>query len=271
MSKHLSLSDRALIEKFIAEDFTFAYIAKRLCRSPATISREIRLHRCFVDRTEDIGNDCVNYTKCLKRNACGDEGNLICPSICKLCASRDCTTICKSYVSKYCDRLKKPPYVCNGCGKEHHCRLVHAYYSAYKAHDAYKRELKESRSGIRTTVEDLERIDDLISPLIKKGQSINHIFASHADEIGVSEKTLYTYINDNVFLIRNMDLPKKVKYKVRRKKTTVLTRIEYKFRRGRTLEDFQVFTEANHAEHILNTLISCPRFFTSINLFYRQS
>lgn len=28
MSKHLSLSDRALIVKFIAEDFTFAYIAK---------------------------------------------------------------------------------------------------------------------------------------------------------------------------------------------------------------------------------------------------
>lgn len=111
--------------------------------------------------------------------------------------------------------------------------------------DAYLRELKESRSGIRTTVEDLERIDDLISPLIKKGQSINHIFASHADEIGVSEKTLYTYINDNVFLIRNMDLPKKVKYKARRKKTSVLTRIEYKFRRGRTLEDFQTFTQVN--------------------------
>ncbi|MCQ2466094.1 MAG: helix-turn-helix domain-containing protein [Clostridia bacterium] len=36
MTRHLSLSDRALIEKFIAEDFTFSYIAKRLHRSPAS-------------------------------------------------------------------------------------------------------------------------------------------------------------------------------------------------------------------------------------------
>ena len=73
MSKHLSLSDRALIEKFIAEDFTFAYIAKRLCRSPATISREIKLHRCFVERQEVTENDCIHYTKCLKRDICSDE------------------------------------------------------------------------------------------------------------------------------------------------------------------------------------------------------
>ena len=246
MSKHLSLSDRSLIEKFIAEDFTFAYIAKRLCRSPATISREIRLHRCFVERQEVTENDCIHYNKCLKRDICSDDlGKPHCSSLCKFCISLDCTKNCKSYASRHCKKLNKPPYVCNGCEKQHGCKLIHAYYSANRAHDAYLRELKESRSGIRTTVEDLERIDDLISPLIKKGQSINHIFASHADEIGVSEKTLYTYINDNVFLIRNMDLPKKVKYKARRKKTSVLTRIEYKFRRGRTLEDFQTFTQVN--------------------------
>ena len=246
MSKHLSLSDRALIEKFIAEGFTFAYIAKRLCRSPATISREIRLHRCFVERQEVAENDCMHYTKCLKRDICSDDlGKPHCTTLCKFCILLDCTKNCKSYASRHCKKLNKPPYVCNGCEKQHSCKLIHAYYSANRAHDAYLRELKESRCGIRTTVEDLERIDDLISPLIKKGQSINHIFASHADEIGVSEKTLYTYINDNVFLIRNMDLPKKVKYKARRKKTSVLTRIEYKFRRGRTLEDFQTFTQVN--------------------------
>lgn len=221
---------------------------QRLCRSPTTISREIKLHRCFVERQEVTENDCVHYTKCLKRDICSNElGKPHCTTLCKFCISLDCTKNCKSYASRHCKKLNKPPYVCNGCEKQHSCKLIHAYYSANRAHDAYKRELKESRSGIRTTVEDLERIDDLISSLIKKGQSINHIFASHAVEIGVSEKTLYTYINDNVFLIRNMDLPKKVKYKARRKKTSVLTRIEYKFRRGRTLEDFQTFTQVNPA------------------------
>ena len=245
MSKHLSLSDRALIEKFIAEDFTFAYIAKRLRRSPATISREIRLHRCFAGRLEQDSNDCINYIKCRKHGICNDENSSRCTAACSHCTKYECTKICQSYVSKRCKRLNKPPYVCNCCEKEHDCKLVHAYYSANRAHDAYKRELKESRCGIRTTVEDLERIDNLISPLIKKGQSINHIFATHADEIGVSEKTLYTYINGNVFLVRNIDLPKKVRYKTRRKKTSVLTRIEYKYRRGRTIEDFQIFTQTN--------------------------
>ena len=49
MSKHLSLADRALVERFIAQDFTFAAMAKRLERSPSTISREVKLHRVFYE------------------------------------------------------------------------------------------------------------------------------------------------------------------------------------------------------------------------------
>ena len=106
MSKHLSLSDRALIEKFIAEDFTFAYIAKRLCRSPATISREVRLHRCFVERQDVTENDCMHYTKCLKRDICSDDiGKPHCTTLCKFCISLDCTKNCKSYASRHCKKL----------------------------------------------------------------------------------------------------------------------------------------------------------------------
>lgn len=47
MSKHLTLSDRAIIEKYLAQDMPFSYIAKRLHRSPSTISREVKNHRCF--------------------------------------------------------------------------------------------------------------------------------------------------------------------------------------------------------------------------------
>ena len=36
-------------------------------------------------------------------------------------------------------------------------------------------------------------LNDLLAPLLAKGQSINHIFATHADEIGLSEKTIYNY------------------------------------------------------------------------------
>ena len=102
--------------------------------------------------------------------------------------------------------------------------------------------LKDSRRGIRTAPERLIEISKIISPLILKGQSINHIIASHGDEIGLSEKTLYNYIDSNAFAIKNIDLPKKVVYRQRRPKK-VLTKIEYKCRRGRTYEDFKTFTE----------------------------
>lgn len=48
MSKHLSLSDRVIIEKYLTLDMSFAYISRRLSRSATTISREVKSHRHFV-------------------------------------------------------------------------------------------------------------------------------------------------------------------------------------------------------------------------------
>ena len=61
---------------------------------------------------------------------------------------------------------------------------------------------------------------------IAKGQSLNHICATHLDELGISERTLYNYIDQGVFKVRNIDLPKKVVYRQRRPKK-VLTKLEY--------------------------------------------
>jgi hypothetical protein len=37
-------------------------------------------------------------------------------------------------------------------------------------------------------------MDDLISPLIKKGQSLAHILATHSDEINCSRSTHYLQV-----------------------------------------------------------------------------
>lgn len=68
MSKHLTLSDRAIIEKYLAQDMPFSYIAKRLHRSPSTISREVKNHRCFVNGYRYSDNPCINYRSCIRRN-----------------------------------------------------------------------------------------------------------------------------------------------------------------------------------------------------------
>lgn len=80
MSKHLTLSDRAIIEKYLAQDMPFSYIAKRLHRSPSTISREVKNHRCFVNGYRYSDNPCINYRSCIRRNLC-DGRNLSIPAI----------------------------------------------------------------------------------------------------------------------------------------------------------------------------------------------
>ncbi len=213
MSKHLTLSDRAIIEKYIALDMSFAYIARRLNRSATTISREVKNHRCFVNGVRYTSNDCVNYRTCLRRNLCSTESKYTCFSRCKTCTEYSCHDLCHDYVSMHCHLLDKPPYVCTCCPDEKTCKRNHAYYTAHRAHTEYVKQLSTARKGIRTSPERLMELNDLLTPLIGKGQSINHIFASHADEIGLSEKTIYNYIDMNAFHVRNIDLPKKVRYR----------------------------------------------------------
>jgi len=63
-------------------------------------------------------------------------------------------------------------------------------------------------------------LDQLISPLLKKGQSIAHIYANHAAEIPCCRKTIYNYIDRGLFQARNVDMRWRVRYKARRKKTS---------------------------------------------------
>lgn len=67
------------------------------------------------------------------------------------------------------------------------------------------------------TPEELQKLNDLISPLILNGQPLSHIFAVHADEIPVCRRTLYNYLDQHVFQTRNIDLPRRVHYKKRKK------------------------------------------------------
>ena len=60
----------------------------------------------------------------------------------------------------------------------------------------------------------------------------------------LTERTLYNYFDKNAFTTRNIDLPRKVKYKPRKKSTTSVTK-DYNYRIGRTFSDFVKFIEDN--------------------------
>lgn len=94
--------------------------------------------------------------------------------------------------------------------------------------------LKESLS-----FKEISRLNKIISPLIQNGQSVNQVYINHADELMCSEKTIYNYIDACVFDVRNIDLPRKVKFCERYKKPEF--KVDKSCRIGRNYEAFTAF------------------------------
>ncbi len=91
--------------------------------------------------------------------------------------------------------------------------------------------------------DDIARVNKIISPLVRDGQSLHQIYLDHVDDLMCSEKTLYNYVNARLFDICNIDLPRKVKYRPRYKQPDF--KVDRGCRIGRNYSDFQKFLEAN--------------------------
>ena len=188
--KHLTSNDRSIIQQGLTERKSFKWIAREINKDPSTISKEVRNHLQF-NQTGCYGrtfNDCFFRHSCEEQYLCG---NIRCHRHCKFCKTHPCSKRCSEYKQEICNKLSKPPYVCNGCKSRNKCTLEKRYYTASEAQKEYEKVRSESRQGIQLTELEALRLDNIISPLIKKGQSLHHIFANHADEIMFHKRSLY--------------------------------------------------------------------------------
>lgn len=244
--KHLTLLNREDIEKMLKAGFKFYQIAENLQKDATTISKEIKRYKTehkpsnFNNKT----NFCKHKNSCNIKNLCSAN----CHSECSHCGK--CNSICSKYELDLCSRLLKPPYVCNSCNNYAQCRRIKYVYFASKAQEKYETSLVSSRTGINITEEQLKKLDELISPLIKQGQSIKLIYSNHKDEINCSIRCLYNYIEMGLLSIKNIDLPRKVRYKVRNKKQNSKKK-DYSYRIGRTYEDFLNMLKENPHAHVV--------------------
>lgn len=222
-NKHLTYEERNFIEIGLNKQRNFAQIANDLNKNRTTVMREIRNHR-FRKNPSGFNNSknlCKNRLECKKF---------------------DCTKKEECYEEESCLKLTGTPYVCNGCEQKNKCRKIKYYYYAKFANDEYSEKLKTSRYGINQTKEEIYDLDKLITPLIKENhQSISHIYANHPDEIKFSRTTMYNYVDLGVFSFKNIDLPRKVKYKKRKENKKQRIRRETTIRKGRTYEDFKEY------------------------------
>lgn len=240
--KHLKIEDILIIEYGLDQNYTLKEIAERIKKDPTTISKEIKRNRFLKasKRKENGLQSCQHRKSCTKTNLC----NSSCGKQCKKCRFINCYRTCNEYSIKKCSKLNRYPYVCNSCSTVTTCTGEKSYYKAKVADSKYKELLISSREGLNITSKELKNIDGIISPLIWKGQSLFHIFTHHRNELNCCERTLYNYFDKNAFTARNIDLPRKVKYKPRKKSTLPVIK-EFNYRIGRTFTDFIKFTEDN--------------------------
>jgi IS30 family transposase len=175
---HLTLKDRQAIQSAIEEGKTKAEIGRLLGKDPCGISREIIRHREFKER-----NTYNRTILCAKR---------------KDCKIRKCSKTCKEYEEPTCVRRDRLPGVCNGCEKRSKCPMDKYFYHAARADSKYRQELVSCREGINLEESERNLIGEIISPLLKQGQSVYQILANHP-ELQLSDRTLYRYIETGVF------------------------------------------------------------------------
>lgn len=213
--KHLTLSDRSYIESSICKGKSFIDIAKYLCKDPSSIGKEVLKHRVYSGShyKSKFNNYCAKRLDCNKTHIC-----LKCSKYyykdyrCANCMK--CNTNCKDFVKEMCKKITSSPYVCNGCEKQKKCHLDKYFYTALTAEKDYMTNLIETRQGINIDENKLKIIDATITPMIKNGHSPYQVLANNKD-INLSVKTIYNYIDSGVLSVKNLNLPKKTKYKKR--------------------------------------------------------
>lgn len=230
---HITYEERIIIEDMLTRRQSFYAIGQKLGRSTSTISREVRNRRKFY---KSSGNDCVNLRNCVQKLLCGGTN---CSKLCRTC--KRCTHVCPTYKKLECIKIISPPYTCNSCPKFYGCHLDRYRYEAKFAQNQYKELLIDRRAGFDLTLGELERINLLVSPLIKNGQSPYHIAQTMREQLPVSESTIRRMINSCELDARNIDLRNKVKRKQRNhnknQKVLSISKI------GRLYQDYLTYVE----------------------------
>ena len=201
--KHLTLPEREDIERLLKLNYKFCQISEHIHKDATTVSKEIKKYRTeyFPSKFNTKNNFCKLKRSCTLKNLCSSN----CNSECSKCEK--CNTVCEKFEKDICEKLLKPPYVCNGCETYTQCRKIKYIYNASEAHKKYETTLVSSRIGVNISERELEKLDNLVSPLIKKGQSTRALqLANFADyyiikKLGINtvKKVKYPMYNNWIY------------------------------------------------------------------------
>jgi hypothetical protein len=226
---HLTLQERQIIQKGIESRTNKISIAKTIGKDNTTVAKEIRKHR------ELRARNTFNYPIiCIHQKEC-----------------RGCNKKCDKYEEIKCNNRDRSPGACNKCPNIPKCHLDKYFYNATSANETYLFDLKDSREGINLTTNERDRIGNILKPLLDKKQSVYQILNNHK-EITQCEKTIYNYIEADVFKDNGIDLFS-LKERLQRKapKNKYKKRKESVNYTGRTYNDYLKFLEENPSCNVI--------------------
>ena len=226
---HLTKDDRYTIQNSLNNNISLKQIGRDINKHCSSISREIKNH--YV--TKNTGSVGRVFNNCLFRRTCPNRG--------KNCNLKNCI----EFVEEKCTLLSKSPYVCNGCKKRTQCTLSKKFYDASYAQNEYDENLKESRSGVVIDQNEIDYLNSILTPLIKEqGQSVHHAIINNKNKIMHSENKIYKLIDLGLLEVRNIDLPRKVRFRQRSKQVSVY-KVDKQCLENRTYEDFEKYIQEN--------------------------
>lgn len=188
--EQLNLIQRTQIQTLLKVKKSLQEIANELNISRQTIYREL-IRNCSLENHDKYGirSSCIHYLDCKK-----EKGKAL-----------FCDYKCERYQSGRPACLKKYPFVCNNCSKKKGCQFLHYYYDAELASSQYHNRIKEANNMPLTDLKEIKKIDKLLSPLIKKGQSIEVILMNHP-EIPYSNTTIRRWMEQGLLTAKKSEL-----------------------------------------------------------------
>jgi len=176
-----------------------------------------------------------------------------------------------------CNKTKRFPFVCNYCSNKTNCRKKKYYYNYAKAQENYEYILKNSRSGIDMSIDEIDYWNDYFRDKIKfKNQPILHLFNVIEKKFPRSIQTFYNYVHKGYFTFINDEmLPRAYSYKPRKRvNEKPAIRFDNIVRTGRKLKNMEGYLNSNPNANIveMDTVIGKSKDKKCImTLYFRNS
>ena len=229
----ITLDDRINIQAALEKSIGLDELSKLIKKNRSSIYRE--LHNYCILKPSNR-KSCFF---CLKMEECRENGVFL-ETMTKY--------KCSDYVPFKCPKLNKYPYVCNGCSFSEHCHRNKRYYNCTKAETLSRENRITTRKRKRINEGNITIINEIVTPLVKKGQSLHHIYETNNKLKSIcSERTIRRLVYDGYLDVTASFLPRYVRFRHNSKeyliKRTKVSNIERML--GRTYTDYSKYLKGH--------------------------